>query len=364
MKKLLLSVSLLLGCCGWPLVVIAETETLTASELEPANLVRTDWQTYVSPAGLYAALFPAEPTESTVRTASGGVSLTWQLSSVKTDKGTYAAAFTDLPAAVLEQQGVNQIFQEVQSQLLPELELGGIADSDREIGLQGYPGREFLGTVDEKLVGARFYLVGNRLYGLFGGAAAIAPLNYFLNSFQMQPVWSAHSPEDNSFTADFPAEPRMEVDTMSFGDGELEWTALKTRWNHHTNDLPEPMLVIGGQVFTATRVASTGQRADFYGVAYLDLSELELDPAQGDAIAQIAPPLLTAMSIEELVDQGRAVSIGDYTGRAYLGIRGNQVAAIQLYEVKDRLYALVALAKDLTNAEQFLSSFRPQPVSE
>jgi len=310
-----------------------------------------DWQRVASPAGQFSVLLPGAARGSEQSIAVGNRRLQWTVLKQAADSEQYALAYADLSATDLA-AGADAIFAAIQTQLLPELQLQAIAENERSITRQGFPGREYLGSADGTTVAARFYLVGSRLYGLFARSADLAAIDYFFESFYARPVWREVAAE--GFVAAFPEEPERETDTVTLGTTTQEWLAYKVK-SPQAIAAPEPVSL--AMADGSTYAIRPANRANYFAVAATELAAAS-DPA---VLRRTALAALDQFGLSDLAASERAIAVGDTPGLAYSGVKGDRVVGVQFVVSGTRVYAVVAIAAEMAEVDWFLSSFALRP---
>ncbi|NJP04393.1 MAG: hypothetical protein HC837_01540 [Chloroflexaceae bacterium] len=150
-----------------------------------------DWIEFSSEEGGFTVMMPGTPEEGSqdVGTDAGQMGLaTYQFT---TDAAAYTVMFSDFPEDMIGAVDPQELLLGGQEGALTSLD--GELISEREVDLDGYPGREIVaeaqvGGIDAILKG-RFYLVDNRLYQtlVIGQQDAVdeEDIDYFLDSFSL-----------------------------------------------------------------------------------------------------------------------------------------------------------------------------------
>lgn len=147
------------------------------------------WQPYTSQAGHFSVDLPLQPTDETKSLELGGTEFKWNIiegRNFTAPNDSYSVGYTDVSPQDL-QAGADALLNRVGSNLIGQWRAQNVVESGREISLDGNPGRSFVGTTDEgQIIAVRFYLVGQRMYGVGVLSDNIANINRFLDSFEVQ----------------------------------------------------------------------------------------------------------------------------------------------------------------------------------
>lgn len=123
-----------------------------------------EWSRFESPEGRFAVEVPLEPTLRTrpVETAAGAIDL--HLYVLEDDRHSYMASYSDYPEAIVASSTPDAMLDGARDGAA--LNIQGSVEEEREIALDGHPGRAVLLTdsTGELVLDLRLYLVGARLY--------------------------------------------------------------------------------------------------------------------------------------------------------------------------------------------------------
>lgn len=150
-----------------------------------------EWATFESEEGRFSILFPGEPKEQTesVSTAIGTIETEFFM--VEQKDMAYSLNYADYPADIVAASDAGMMLNGARMGAVSNVN-GELLD-EKEITLDGYPGREIRIEIDEDdiIVRARFYLVENRLYVVQAlskkSKASSEEIDEFLDSFELRP---------------------------------------------------------------------------------------------------------------------------------------------------------------------------------
>ncbi|MGK7948736.1 MAG: hypothetical protein AB4368_07990 [Xenococcaceae cyanobacterium] len=159
----------------------------------------------------------------------------------------------------------------------------------------------------------------------------------------VQAQWQLFSFSKGRFSVKLPLEPKVFKDFTDIEGQQLDWRLLRvdddSYWNPALNE---------------------GDSPSVYVVDYTDLAD-EYIQQTGDALLEeIGSDLLLEFELEELNPQSKSIALNSQPGLEFSGNLDDKTAAMRLYLVESRLYALYAISKDITNIDRFFSSFQLQ----
>lgn len=302
-----------------------------------------NWQSVTSESGLFSVEMPQPPSEQTRQTEISGQPKTWTLLEAQSGDEVYAVAYLDLSRSDL-QTGARGTLRSLRDAVLSQVGLQAFDLNGRRISLNGYPGREYVGIQGNQVAAVRLYLVNERLYGLVAKSDDIAQINQFFTSFQVEPRWQEFSSETGRFLIQLPAPPTAEIEPLKAGEYTLNWSLLRSS-----------NILVTEEVSDTTAVDDV---EDIYAVGYTDLPAGWSQEDSRQVLNQIGSPLLNRLNLQLLSNRGRAVSLGGYQGREFLGVEAGRIFAVRLYQVDQRVYGLISVSSDLTSIDRFFNSFQ------
>jgi hypothetical protein len=170
-------------------VVMSSSEDLTEMGQFMDSFAVQPWQPYVSEEGGFSVDLPLEPTDETESIELGGTEFEWNIIEGRNflaPNDSYAVGYTDVSSQDL-QAGEDALLNQVGSNLIERWRAQNVVESGRELSLDGNPGRSFVGTTaDGQIIAVRFYLVGQRVYGVGALSDNIANISRFLDSFEVR----------------------------------------------------------------------------------------------------------------------------------------------------------------------------------
>ena len=170
-------------------VVMSSSEDLAEVGEFVDSFTVQPWQPYISNEGGFSVDLPLPPSEETESIALGGTEFEWKLiegRNFTAPNDSYSVGYTDVLSEDL-QAGADALLNRVGTNLIERWRAQNVVESGREISLDGNPGRSFVGTTnDGQIIAVRFYLVGQRMYGVGVLSDNIANINRFLDSFEVQ----------------------------------------------------------------------------------------------------------------------------------------------------------------------------------
>lgn len=295
-----------------------------------------NWQSFSSQSGLFKIEMPGLPQEKREETEILGNSKDWHLFTFKEDYITYMLGYLDLSETEIS-EGSKDAVGSIKNLILTPLGLTELELTGREIVLNNYPGKEFLTLQSSQIVGLRVYLVQNRLYGLFARADNIGDINHYFNSFQVNNIWELFNSNTGNFAIKLPNSPRQETETMLVGEQEIIWN------------------IVSAKDFTFLK---NRELENIYAAGYADLPTNFSQQDRNEVLNKIGDSLLNRLSIDLFNHRYRKVFIDDHLGLEFMGIKNNQLFAVRVYQINNRLYGLFSVANDLNKIENFLESFQ------
>lgn len=147
------------------------------------------WQSYVSQKGGFSVNLPLEPTGETESIELGGTEFEWNVIESRnfTAPGdSYSVGYTDVASEDL-QAGADALLNRVGTNLIKRWKAENVVERGQDIALGDNPGRSFVGTTTEgQIIAVRFYLVGQRMYGVGALSDNIVNISRFLDSFAVE----------------------------------------------------------------------------------------------------------------------------------------------------------------------------------
>ncbi|WP_416669478.1 hypothetical protein [Egbenema bharatensis] len=169
--------------------VMSSSENLTEMGQFIDSFAVQPWQPYVSESGGFSVNFPLLPTDETESIELGGTEWAWQVIAGRNftaPDDSYSVGYTDVSSEDL-QAGEEELLNRVGTNLLERWQPQNVVESGREISLNGNPGRSFVGTTPEgQIIAVRFYLVGQRMYGVGALSDNVVNISRFLDSFAVR----------------------------------------------------------------------------------------------------------------------------------------------------------------------------------
>ncbi|MCU0526910.1 MAG: hypothetical protein MUF72_19035 [Elainella sp. Prado103] len=170
-------------------VVMSTSEDLTEIGQFIDSFAVRPWQPYVSSQGGFRVDLPLEPTSEMEAIELGGTEFEWNViegRNFMAPGDSYSVGYTDVSSEDL-QSGADALLNRIGANLIERWQAKNLVESGREIGLDGNPGRSFVGTTAEgQIVAVRFYLVGQRIYGVGALSNNIVNISRFLDSFAVE----------------------------------------------------------------------------------------------------------------------------------------------------------------------------------
>ena len=170
-------------------VVMSTSDDLTEIGQFIDSFAVQPWQPYVSEEGGFSVDLPLEPTDETESIELGGTEFEWNIiegRNFTAPNDSYSVGYTNVSSQDL-QAGADALLNRVGSNLIERWRAQNVVESGRELSLNGNPGRSFVGTTtDGQIIAVRFYLVGQRIYGVGALSDNVANISRFLDSFEVQ----------------------------------------------------------------------------------------------------------------------------------------------------------------------------------
>ncbi len=175
------AISCRLVVCG-----IFSVLALTAGCAKPVD----HWRAFSPPGGRFSILLPGPAVEQIPKTTTGFEAKKYTIVSAMSNFSGLSVAYADQPDRSGFQADTNKIFDALREQA--RVDLRGQLLGEKQITLQGYPGRELRFLIaDGHTVLQRIYLVNKRLYSLLiiaGSKGIDSPdAERFMNSFKVLP---------------------------------------------------------------------------------------------------------------------------------------------------------------------------------
>lgn len=170
-------------------VVMSTSEDLAEISQFVDSFTVQPWQPYISQEGGFSVDLPMQPTDETESIELGGTEFDWKViegRNFTAPDDSYSVAYTDVSSEDL-QAGTDALLNRVGTNLIKRWRAENVIESGRELSLDGNPGRSFVGTTkDGQIVAVRFYLVGQRMYGVGVLSDNLTNISRFLDSFEVQ----------------------------------------------------------------------------------------------------------------------------------------------------------------------------------
>ncbi|MGK7911442.1 MAG: hypothetical protein AB4050_08155 [Synechococcus sp.] len=292
------------------------------------------WSKHVSEEGQFSIQIPDEPNIDSHTVSIADEETVWTVIRSEDENGIYSVAYSDLSADGIE-AGQDAFVRGIQNTFMDEYDWEPINLGGREIEVDGFPGKEFIGIRDNQLSVLRLYLADRRLYSLVSSSSSLDSLSQFFDSFEID-SWQRYLFEDGRFSISLPAEPNEESLATSQVEGEeFTWSVLEAR--------------------------NFASPKDLYAVAYTDLEANTLQAESDLILSRVGDSIIEELSLTEIGEEGEPISLGDYSGLSYLAINDNgELIAFYLYLVEQRLFAIGAKSEVIANITQYLDSFQIQ----
>ena len=305
--------------------------SMTVGFAQTGSADPTSWSTHTSPEGQFSVQLPAEPSTNSVVIPLENGETTWTVTRSDGVGGTYTVAYSDLSADAID-AGQGAFIEGIQERLITEYEWEPINFDGTPIEVDGFPGREFIGTRDSEISVLRLYLADQRLYSVIGVSRSLDSLNQFLSSFNID-TWQPYTFEAHGFSISLPEEPNEDSLTTRHIEGrELDWTILEAR-----------NFAFPGELYT---------------VSYADLDS-QLDPSQ--VLSRVGAAIQEELPLSWIDGEGTPVSLGDRPGLSFLASNDDgELFAFNLYLVDQRLYGIGAKSGSLSHITQFINSLQIQ----
>ena len=159
-----------------------------------------------------------------------------------------------------------------------------------------------------------------------------------------QTPWQLFDFPQGKFKVKFPLEPKLVKDFTDIEGQKLDWLVHRVDddiyWNPELNEEDPPSV---------------------YLVGYTDLSTEYIQQAEDDLnnlLKRLSNGLLEEFELKELNSEGKSISLNGQPGLEFSGNSDSGVAAMRLYLIEPRLYALYGASEELKNIEQFFNSFQ------
>lgn len=156
-----------------------------------------------------------------------------------------------------------------------------------------------------------------------------------------QTPWQLFDFPQGKFKIKFPLEPKLVKDFTNIEGQKLDWLVYRVDddiyWNPEINE---------------------GDSPSVYLVGYTDLSADYIQRSGNDLLERLSKSLLQEFELEELNSEGENISLNGQSGLEFSGNSDSGVAAMRLYLIEQRLYALYGASEDRNNIEQFFNSFQ------
>jgi len=141
--------------------------------------------------------------------------------------------------------------------------------------------------------------------------------------------WQTLSSPSGFFTIQMPGIPEQYQEKTEVLGNKKDWHLFKLKNNNNT-----------------------------YLIGYLKLSETEIVEGSKDAANSIKQTILEPLGLGELQSDGKPISLNNYPGKEFLTIDSDQIVALRIYLVENRLYGLFAKSDNLRDINQYLNSFQ------
>jgi hypothetical protein len=161
-----------------------------ATPQPPADDIPRGWLAISPPGGRFTALFPGEPKETKAVSQTERGPIENHTLAIEVGASTYAVSWFDFPGVVPQGPQIKGALEGGQKGLLEKLGPVKVV-KDREIALDGFPGKEVVVEDADKrfTLTVRLYLVRQRLYTLFASSPLGQPegpdVRRFFASFRL-----------------------------------------------------------------------------------------------------------------------------------------------------------------------------------
>ncbi|MBR8827923.1 MAG: hypothetical protein DSM107014_08475 [Gomphosphaeria aponina SAG 52.96 = DSM 107014] len=297
-------------------------------------LSQINWETKISEAGKFNVVLPEGERETRTQSmAIAGQSVDWEVLKVKTESGVYSVSYTDLTPEIIE-LGANAVIDSIKDTLVNEFNWSAIQGRGRVISVQGYPGREIVGSKNDRVSVLRLILADQRLYAVMSTADNLGNIGKFFESFAVNP-WQPYIFEEGGFQVNLPLSPSNGTNSVKLAGKMFDWQVIES----HNLTAPE----------------------DSYAVGYTDVSQEDLKNGANALIQSVGESLMEQLQLKTIIDNGRKISLGENEGLAFVGINeAGQIVGVHFYLVGQRLYGVSAISDDLINISKFINSFQIQ----
>lgn len=297
-------------------------------------LSQINWEAQVSETGQFNVALPeGEPETSTQTIAIAGQPVDWQILKIKTESGVYSVSYTDITPEIID-LGANAVIDSIKNTLVNEFNWSILEGNGRVISVQGYPGREIIGSKNGEISVLRLILVDQRLYAVLTTSNNIGNIGKFFESFAIN-TWQPYVFEEGGFTVNLPLSPSTKTNSFELAGKMYDWQ------------------VIEGRNFAAPD--------DSYAVGYTDISQEDLKDGADALLQQVGENFMQRLLLETIIENGQKISLGDNEGIAFVGINeAGQIVGVHFYLVDQRLYGVTAISDDIINISKFINSFQIQ----
>lgn len=159
---------------------------------QPAQARRSTWKQFTSTKGRFSVLMPGTPKQLrlTQQTPIGAMDVYGFVVEQNQKTVGYVVMYADFPVNLAQRVNPKQIFNGGRDRVLTMMQ--GKLLSQRDVRLQGYPGKEFTYEAKGSIVKHRLYLVNRRLYQIIAGTnknqqqSLSRSTTGFLNSFKLR----------------------------------------------------------------------------------------------------------------------------------------------------------------------------------
>lgn len=183
MKFTILVIAILSTPLWLPTTVKAENSPQFRNVVQPSTQInQADWSEFSSDLGGFAVSMPGTPQEKTKTDDDGSIERSFLLS---LGKSSYYVHYTDIPDIdKLNAEAVKDLLDKMPAVFVEGAE--GKLVTERNVILNGYPGKEFEFTLNDGRAGkARVYMVKQRLFIIVGMSSEPENSQKFLESFRL-----------------------------------------------------------------------------------------------------------------------------------------------------------------------------------
>ena len=164
----------------------------SSAATQPVQARRSTWKQFTSTKGGFSVLMPGTPKQLrlTQQSPIGAIDVYGFVVEQNQKTVGYVVMYADFPVNLAQTVNPKQIFNGGRDRVLNMMQ--GKLLSQRDVRLQGYPGKEFTYEAKGSIVKHRLYLVNRRLYQIIAGTnknqqqSLSRSTTGFLNSFKLR----------------------------------------------------------------------------------------------------------------------------------------------------------------------------------